>query len=75
MEGADRVVVAAARRSGEGVVGVVYLLELLRARGALWRIGGDAVRVVFQRLLLVGIANLLLRRFRVDLEGGVWDGW
>jgi hypothetical protein len=46
--GARGVVVAAATWVGEGVVGVVYLLESLGAGGALGGIGGDAVGVVFE---------------------------
>ena len=44
------VVVAAAGRVGEGVVGVVYALEFLGAGGAFGGVGGDAVRVGFQGL-------------------------
>ena len=40
--------------------------------------GGDTVRVVLQGSLLVGIADLLLACFGVDVEGGVvvyWRCW
>ena len=47
MVGAGRVVVASARAVGEGVVGVVYMLEFLCAGGAFWGVGGDAVGVRF----------------------------
>jgi len=90
------VVVAAPAGVREGVVGVVDLLEFLRAAGAFGRVGGDAVGVVAEGLsmgvssssagvcsggggwwvpvvdaLLVGIADLLLGRFGVELERGV----
>ncbi len=48
VEGARGVVVAAAGRVREGVVGVVDLLEALRACAALGTVGRDAVRVVFE---------------------------
>lgn len=47
---AGLVVVAAARGFGEGVVGVVYLLELLGAGLALGAIGWDAIGVVAEGL-------------------------
>lgn len=48
------VVVTAARRVGEGVVGIVDLLESFGAGGALGRVGGDAVWVVLQGCSTVG---------------------
>jgi hypothetical protein len=47
---AGGVVVGAAGGVGEGVVGVVYLLEFLGAGGAFGGIGRDSVGVVFQGL-------------------------
>lgn len=47
---AGGVVVAAARGVREGVVGVIYLLEALRAGGALGTVGSDAVGVVLESL-------------------------
>ena len=67
--GARGVVVAAARGVGEGVVGVVYLLEFLGARGALRGVGGDAVRVGFQGLSFgVGLGEVLGRFIRLVRE-------
>lgn len=48
VEGAGGVVVSAAGGVGEGVVGVVYLLEALGASGAFRGVGGNTVRVVFE---------------------------
>lgn len=62
------VVLAAARGVGESVVCIVDGLEALCAGCALGRVGGDAVRVVLQGGFFVGIANLLLGRFGVDVE-------
>jgi hypothetical protein len=47
------------------------LLEFLGALGAFGRVGGDAVGVVLQGGFFVGIADLLLGGFGVDVEGGV----
>lgn len=47
-EGAGGVVVAATGRVGEGVVGVVDLLEFFCAGGAGGVVVGDAVGVVFE---------------------------
>lgn len=47
-EGAGLVVFAAAGRVGEGVVGVVDLLELLRSGWSFWGVGGDSIGVGFQ---------------------------
>lgn len=44
------VVVSAARGVGEGVVGVVYLLEFLGTGRAFWGVGCYAVGVGFQGL-------------------------
>ena len=47
MIGAGRIVVSSARGFGEGVVGIIYLLEFLSAGGTFRGVGGDAVRVRF----------------------------
>jgi hypothetical protein len=47
------------------------LLEFFGALGAFGRVGGDAVGVVLQGGFFVGIADLLLGGFGVDVEGGV----
>jgi len=65
------VIIAAAGRIGEGVIGIVYLLELASAFCAFWRIGGDAVGVCFQSGALVGIADLLLACSGGYLKGGI----
>jgi hypothetical protein len=51
-------------------------LKALRACCTFRRVAGDAVRVVFQRGFLVGIADLLLCGFGVDFEDFivVWRG-
>lgn len=65
------VVLATARRVRERVIGVVDLLELAGAGGSLGRVGGHAVRVVFQRCSLVGVADLFVGCCRGDVERGV----
>jgi hypothetical protein len=88
---AGGVVVAAACGVRERIVGVIYLLETLCARDALRTVGSDAVGVVLERLptvvskgsvgwrgtniLLVRIADLLLRCLVADLEDLIWDGY
>lgn len=62
------VIVAAARGVGEGVIGIVDGLEAFCAGCALWRVGGNAVGVMLQRSFLVGIADLLLGCFGVDIQ-------
>ena len=47
MVGACRVVVATTGGLGEGIVGVIYSLELAGSFGAFWGVGGDAVGVGF----------------------------
>lgn len=65
----------AAGRVREGVVGVVYLLELLGAGAALGGVRGDAVGVVPQGGFLVAFADLGLGCCWGDVEGGVEVWW
>jgi hypothetical protein len=74
MPSASVVVVSPARGVRQRVVGVVDLLELLGAGLALGRVRGDAVRVVLEGALFVGVADLLLRGGWADFEQGVVVG-
>lgn len=47
---AAHIILFSSVRVGEGIVGVVYLLEFLGAACALWRIGWYAIRMVSEGL-------------------------
>ena len=71
MEGARSIVVSPPAGVGEGVVGVVDLLELAGAGGPLGGGDGNAIRVRLQGGALVGFADLRLGGRGRDVEDGV----
>jgi hypothetical protein len=75
MECARCIIVSPSRGIGERVVGVVDLLELLRAGVALRAIGGDAVGVVFQGGFFVRLSYLVLICCWGELEDFVVVYW
>lgn len=65
------IVVAAASGIGKRIVSVINLLELLCAGGTFGRVSRDAVRVRFQGLAFVGVADLLLCRSYGDVQDSI----